>query len=100
MDYRLDVTDKAKAQIAALPPELAATVPDHFAKLAAAPVTLSIPGAPPASLPDRQIYPYRLTLGDGREYTVRVHFKYHQDEERLLIMAVTAILHKSPPQSN
>jgi hypothetical protein len=63
-------------------------------------VSLSIPGAPPASLPDRQIYLFRVSLPDGREYTVRIHFKYHQDEQTLLLMSVTAILHKSPPQSN
>jgi hypothetical protein len=97
MDYRLDVTDKATAQIVALPPEVAAVIPDHFARLAAAPVSLSIPGAPPASLPDRQIYPFPVNLPDGREFTVRVHFKYSQDEQTLLILAVTAILHPSPP---
>ena len=48
MEYRLDVTDKVKGQIAALPPEVAETVPGHPDRLAAAPVTLSIPGAPPA----------------------------------------------------
>jgi hypothetical protein len=100
MDYLLDMTDKATAQVAALPPEVAAVMPEHFARLAAAPVSLSIPGAPPASLPDRQIYPFPMNLPDGREFTVRIHFKYKQDEQTLLILAVTAVLHKSPPQSN
>lgn len=100
MDYHLDVTEKVTAQIAALPPEVAAVIPDHFARLAAAPVTLSIPGAPSASLPDRQIYAFPVHLPDGREYTVRIHFKYHQDEQTLLILSVTAVLHKSPPLSN
>jgi hypothetical protein len=68
--------------------------------LAEKPVTLSIPGAPPASLPDRQIYSYQVRLADGREYTVRVHFRYGQDEQTLFVLRVTAILHKSPPLSN
>jgi hypothetical protein len=93
MDYVLNVTDRAKAQLAALPPEIAAIMPEHFQPLAASPVSLSIPGAPPASLPDRMIYPFPVNLPDAREFTVRIHFKYGQDEQTLFIVAVTAIQH-------
>ncbi len=58
------------------------------------PVSVSIPGAPPASLPDRMIYPFPVNLPDASEYTVRVHFKYGQDEQTLIILAITAIQHK------
>jgi hypothetical protein len=53
MDYTIVLSDHATAQLGQLPPELLALIPDHFAKLAAHPATLSFPGAPPASLPNR-----------------------------------------------
>jgi hypothetical protein len=93
MDYSLNITDHARVQLRALPPEIAAIMPHHFQRLSASPVSLSIPGAPPASLPDRMIYPFPVNLPDGREFTVRIHFKYGQDEQTLFVVAVTAIQH-------
>jgi hypothetical protein len=66
-------------------------------RLAEAPVTLSIPGAPPASLPNRQIFPFRVTLPDGRQFTIRVHFRYDQDEVTLAVIRVTVLPHGGPP---
>jgi hypothetical protein len=100
MRYSFRFLGRAPDDIQNLPPELLPEFWTQMDRLAAAPVSLSIPGAPPASLPDRQIFPFRVNLPDGREYTVRVHFRYDQDETILAVIRVTAILHKSPPLSN
>jgi hypothetical protein len=93
MEYRIIVTPEGLAKMGRLPPEILALIPDHFARLAASPTSVSIPGAPPASLPDRMIYPFPVSFPDGRTFTVRVHFKYGTDEQTLWVSAVTAIQH-------
>jgi hypothetical protein len=100
MQYTFRFLGRAPADIQNLPPELLPEFWPHLDRLAETPVTLSIPGAPPASLPNRQIFPFRVNLPDGRQFTVRVHFRFGQDEQTLFVFAVTAILHKSPPLSN
>ena len=93
MNYTIVLTPEGQARVLQLPPEIRSLLPDHFAALAEHPVTLSFPGAPPASLPDRQIYAFPVDLPDGRRFTVRVHFRYGQDETTLHVISVTAIQH-------
>jgi|SRR5262249_973085 len=96
MNYTIALSEEAQAKLFQLPADLAALLPDHFTRLAAHPVTLSIPGAPPASLPDRQVYAFPADFPDGRRFTVRVHFRYGQDEATLYVINVTAIQHAGP----
>jgi hypothetical protein len=96
MDYTIVLSDPASEKLEQLPPELLSIMPDHFAKLAAHSATLSIPGAPPASLPNRQIYAFPIDLSDGRQFTVRIHFRYGQDEMTLYVINITAIQHAGP----
>src|SRR5262249_27189189 len=67
MNYTIALSEEAQAKLSQLPADVVALLPDHFARLAAHPVTLSIPGAPPASLPDRQIYAFPADFSDDRE---------------------------------
>ena len=55
-----------------------------------------MPGAPPASLPNRQIYAFPVDFPDGRQFTVRIHFRYGQDETTLYVINITAIQHAGP----
>jgi hypothetical protein len=96
MNYAIALSDEARAKLFQLPADIVGLLPDQFARLAAQPVTLSMPGAPPASLPDRQIYAFPADFSDGRRYTVRVHFRYGQDEMTLYVINITAILHAGP----
>jgi hypothetical protein len=100
MNYTFRFLGRASADVHDLPPELLAEFWPQMDRLAAAPVSLSIPGAPPASLPDRQIFPFRVRLPDGRGFTVRVHFRYGQDEQTLVVTAVTVLPDHPPPSSN
>jgi hypothetical protein len=93
MPYELIFQPPALDRLLQLPPEVRPFLPGHFERLRQHPVTYSIPGAPPASLPDRQIYPFPVDLEDGRRFTVRIHFRYGQDEQHLYILNVTAIQH-------
>jgi hypothetical protein len=93
MDYSINITPEGQSRIRQLPAEIQMLLPEHFARLAQRPVSLSFPGAPPASLPDRQIYAFPVSSSDGREFTVRVHFRHGQDETTLHVISVTAIQH-------
>jgi hypothetical protein len=90
--YVLNFRDHAKAQFLAMSPGLRAAMRPHLGRLAATPVSLSMPGTPPASLPDRQIFAFPFE-SDGRKYTGRVHFRYGTDEQTLYIIAISAIDH-------
>jgi hypothetical protein len=93
MKYRIVLTPEGRARVRQLPPEIRQLLPDQFDRLATSPTTVSIPGAPPASLPNRMIFPFPVSLPDGRTYTVRVHFRYGTDEQSLWVLSVTAIRH-------
>ena len=93
MKYFMRFIGRAPDDIQGLSPELLAHLWPNLDRLSEAPVSLSIPGAPPASLPNRQIFPFQINLPDGREFTMRVHFRYGQDEQTLFVLAVTAIQH-------
>jgi hypothetical protein len=97
MRYSFRFLGRAPDDIQNLAPELLPAFWAQMDRLAESPVTLSIPGAPPASLPNRQVFPFRVTLPDGREFTVRVHFRYDQDEVTLAVIAVSALPHGGPP---
>ena len=92
MPYLLHFLVRAEAQLAAMSPELVAAMKPHLQRLAATPVSLSMPGAPPASLPDRQIFAFPFELS-GQTHTGRVHFRYGTDEQTLYILAISAIEH-------
>jgi hypothetical protein len=96
MKYSFRFLGRAPDDIQNLPPELLPEFWVQMDRLAEAPVTLSIPGAPPASLPNRQIFPFRVNLADGRQFTVRVHFRYDQDEVTLAVIAVSVLPHGGP----
>lgn len=96
MKYSFRFLGRATDDVQNLSSELLPEFWTQMDRLAAAPVTLSIPGAPPASLPNRQIFPFRVTLPDGRHYTVRVHFRYDQDEVTLAVIAVSVLPHGGP----
>lgn len=91
MNYTVAFLPQGRAKILQLPAEIQALLPGHFDRLGASPTSVSIPGAPPASLPDRMIYPFPVTLPDGRRFIVRVHFRYGTDEQTLWVSAVTAL---------
>jgi hypothetical protein len=93
VNYTIILTPEGQARVRQLPPDVQAILPEHFAALAERPVSLSFPGAPPASLPDRQIYAFPANFPDGRLFTVRVHFRYGQDETTLHVFSVTAVPH-------
>lgn len=97
MKYSLRFLGRAPDDIQNLPQDLLPEFWRQMDRLADAPVTLSIPGAPPASLPNRQIFPFRVTLPDGRQFTVRVHFRYDQDETTLAVLRVTVLPLGGPP---
>jgi hypothetical protein len=97
MKYTFRFLGRAPADVQNLSPELRPEFWRQMDRLAEAPVTLSIPGAPPASLPNRQIFPFRVTLPDGRQFTIRVHFRYDQDEVTLAVIRVTVLPHGGPP---
>lgn len=97
MKYSFRFLGRAQTDVHNLPPELLPEFWVQMGRLAEAPVTLSIPGAPPASLPNRQIFPFRVTLPDGRQFTVRVHFRYDQDEATLAVIAVSVLPHGGRP---
>lgn len=97
MKYSFRFLGRAPDDIQKLPPDLLPEFWRQMDRLAEAPVTLSIPGAPPASLPNRQIFPFRATLPDGRQFTFRVHFRYDQDETTLAVLRVTVLPHGGPP---
>lgn len=99
MKYSFRFLGRAPDDIQSLPPELLPAFWAQMDRLAEAPVTLSIPGAPPASLPNRQIFPFRVTLPDGREFTIRVHFRYDQDEVTLAVIAVSVLPHGGTPSN-
>jgi hypothetical protein len=96
MNYTIALSIEAQAKLLQLPADIVGILPDHFARLAAHPATLSMPGAPPASLPNRQIYAFPADFPDGRRFTVRVHFRYGQDEMTPYVINITAIQHSGP----
>jgi hypothetical protein len=93
MPYSLVFSPLALARLLNLPPEVRPFLPGHCERLRRNPVTLSFPGAPPASLPNRMLYAFPVDLDDGRQFTVRIHFQYGQDETTLHVLNVTAIQH-------
>lgn len=91
--YTIRFLPPAPQQVRHLPPEVRAVLPIHLTRLAQHPVALSMPGAPPASLPNRLIFTFPVAAPGGPNYSVRVHFRYGQDEQTLWVVAVTAVPH-------
>lgn len=87
MTYTIVFSDEARTRLLQLPASIIGILPDHFARLAARPVTLSMPGDPQASLPNRQIYAFPANFPDGGQF---------QDETTRYVINVTAISHSGP----
>ena len=93
MRYDLRFEVRAQDNVRDLSAELLPYLWPQLERLRESPVTLSMPGAPPASLPNRQIFAFPVNMPDGREFTFRVHYRYGQDEQTLWILSITAIQH-------
>jgi hypothetical protein len=87
MDYRAEFLPIAAAAVQALPPHLRRAVRDRIRDLCKDPVNRSRPTFPPQYPPGYQMIRFFAGSEDEMLFFV-VLFKYHEDEQTLLIYAV------------
>ncbi|MGL4550200.1 MAG: type II toxin-antitoxin system RelE family toxin [Gemmataceae bacterium] len=87
MPYELMLTPTAERDLERLPEVLLDWVEEHLDRLAANPAAVSRPSVSPPYPPRRMMYQFNRPTPNGI-YLVTVLFRYHQDEQRLIILDI------------
>lgn len=88
MSYSVEFAPPADEVLAQLPPLVASGVLDGIDRLARDPLGLGKPSHFPCR-PGRQMYQFWIEA-EGTRWWITVFFRYGQDEERIVILDVTA----------
>jgi mRNA-degrading endonuclease RelE of RelBE toxin-antitoxin system len=89
MSYGVALAPEALEDLARLPPEIRSRVEQALARLAGSPTALSRPSHFPY-LP-AQAYELQYQL-ESTEYFVTILFRYAQDEQNLVILAIPCLI--------
>ncbi|MBA4067005.1 MAG: hypothetical protein C0501_25505 [Isosphaera sp.] len=89
MSYRLLYTGKAVGQLTHLPAGFLDAVEENLHRLAAAPVSLSVPVASPPFPPRGQLFHFEADDPAGAPWFFTVIIRYSQDETALHVLSVT-----------